>query len=73
MTAKDKADETKREGGIMSVSRIGLIAGLVAGLGLQLFPPPAGLSHEAWIVASLAVVIGSLLSRRACHLQRRQP
>ena len=37
--------------------RIGLIAGLVLAIGLQFFPVPDGLSREAWILASLALMM----------------
>jgi len=36
---------------------VGLILGLALALGLQLIPAPGGLSREAWIVASLVILM----------------
>jgi sodium-dependent dicarboxylate transporter 2/3/5 len=39
--------------------RIGLILGLVLAVGLQLLPRPEGLSAEAWLLASLGLMMAS--------------
>ena len=39
--------------------RIGLITGLVLAAGLQFFPAPDGLSPQAWLLASIALLMAS--------------
>ncbi|PWE18471.1 sodium:sulfate symporter [Marinicauda salina] len=39
--------------------RIGLVAGLALAVGLQLIPVPEGLTREAWLLASLALMMAS--------------
>ena len=39
--------------------RIGLITGLVIAVGLQLLPVPEGLDRSAWLLASLALMMGA--------------
>ena len=39
--------------------RIGLITGLVLAVLLQFIPVPDGLSREAWLLASLALLMAS--------------
>lgn len=39
--------------------RIGLITGVVLAAGLQFFPAPEGLSPEAWLLASIALLMAS--------------
>jgi sodium-dependent dicarboxylate transporter 2/3/5 len=39
--------------------RIGLVLGLVLALGLQLIPAPEGVSPEAWVVASLGLLMAT--------------
>ncbi|MEM8985441.1 MAG: SLC13 family permease [Pseudomonadota bacterium] len=36
---------------------VGLVLGLVLSIGLQLAPPPEGLSREAWVVVSMAILM----------------
>ncbi|MHA6287776.1 SLC13 family permease [Maricaulis sp. CAU 1757] len=42
-----------------SIQRIGLVTGLVLAAGLQLLPVPDGLSREAWLLASLTLLMAS--------------
>jgi len=39
--------------------RIGLVTGLVLAIGLQVFPAPEGLSDEAWLLASLGLMMAA--------------
>jgi sodium-dependent dicarboxylate transporter 2/3/5 len=39
--------------------RIGLLVGLILAIGLQIFPAPDGLSNEAWLLASLGLLMAS--------------
>tara|TARA_R110000868_G_scaffold6550_9_gene37131 strand:+ start:2686 stop:4221 length:1536 start_codon:yes stop_codon:yes gene_type:complete len=43
----------------LSSHRIGLITGLVLAVGLQFMPLPEGLSREAWLLASLALMMAA--------------
>lgn len=43
----------------MSSQRIGLITGIVLAIGLQFMPLPDGLSREAWLLASLGLMMAS--------------
>ena len=43
--------------GFWTAKRIGLILGLALALIIQLLPVPEGVSREAWIVASIAVLM----------------
>jgi sodium-dependent dicarboxylate transporter 2/3/5 len=41
----------------MTPKQIGLVLGLALAIGLQLIPVPEGLSREAWVTASLAILM----------------
>lgn len=45
--------------GLLTAKRIGLVTGLVLAVGLQLIPRPDTLSPEAWLLASLGLLMAS--------------
>ena len=43
----------------MSSQKIGLISGIVLAIGVQFMPVPDGLSREAWLLASLGLMMAA--------------